>query len=181
MRLFGLSPIYEVRTISQITGKDLPGTRLHHGTSYSKAVKAFRGAKIKDGHMVRLQAMVSLDSKRLPAFAQTLAEATEPMVVIPPDMVVVEEASRIPGIEGEKTIVPNPSVAAPQTVMDLPGVDDEPAPTLPDDLSSMAEQGDIEKKTHDCNYSGPMQFYEGTYVASCSVCGTPHLTSGAKQ
>ncbi len=59
MRMLGLRPVWEVRLINQQTKKDLPGTRLHTGASYRKALAVYKKerARLKVDYKLKLQAV----------------------------------------------------------------------------------------------------------------------------
>jgi hypothetical protein len=84
-----LGGTFEVRLISTKSGKDIPGTRLFKG-GYWKSRKVMANKNLKDGEVIRLQAVTVLDWDY-----QTPVQAEEPLVEIPPDMIVVDEASEI--------------------------------------------------------------------------------------
>jgi hypothetical protein len=60
MKLIGLSPVWEVRVVNATLNKRLPGTCLHRGTNYGKAVVEFEKhcRKHRPGHEYKLQAVI---------------------------------------------------------------------------------------------------------------------------
>ena len=158
MRMLGLSPIYEVRTVSQLTGKDLPGTKLHGGTGYHSAKAAYTAArrKLKPGHQLRLQAVVTLDAKmsEVPRGADVIIidEAAD----VTPEMYDIA-ASNARQSEYMRQHQDEPN-------FDGPDEDDEPVTENP-----MAE--DMPLFVHEHNFSGPMVYVDGAYMPSCGECG----------
>jgi hypothetical protein len=160
MRLFGLHPHWEVRSVSQLTKKDLPGTRLYSGDSYRKARAAYVKAKekIKPDHKLKLQAV------------SVLAMHWKPSVEGIQDAINDEANRRLGNVKDavQKTGWTEPEI---------------PVPTLSDDLSALDEQADLLPgamaplakeiaSEHLCNYSGPMVMGDdGKYHPTCSVCG----------
>ena len=179
MRMLGLSPIYEVRTVSQLTGKDLPGTKLHGGTGYHSAKAAYTAArrKLKPGHQLRLQAVVTLDAKMSevsPGEVEVLATSNpylkghvvigerEAMIIIDEAADVTPEMYDIAASNARQSEYMRQHQDEPN--FDGPDEDDEPVTENP-----MAE--DMPLFVHEHNFSGPMVYVDGAYMPSCGECG----------
>jgi len=176
MRLFGLSPIYEVRTVSQLTGKTLPGTLLHSGSGYRAARAAFKSAKLKDGHIVRLQAVVRLDAKKEKQKVWTNDDKDRYLETLRAKNKAKVLDEKIPTDYGYTPIYREPAEPAEPKTWDIAASNarqseymhqhqDEPNFDGPD-------EDDEVKLDHDCNRAGPMIYSHeaGAYVSTCSLC-----------
>ena len=159
MRMLGLSPIYEVRTVSQLTGKTLPGTKLHGGTGYHSAKAAYTAArrKLKPGHQLRLQAVVTLDAKM-----SEVSRGAEAMIIIDEAADVTPEMYDIAASNARQS--ENMRQHQDEPNFDGPDEDDEPVTENP-----MAEY--MPPFVHEHNFSGPMVYVDGAYMPSCGECG----------
>lgn len=180
-----MGAIFEVRLINMKSGKDIPGTRLFKG-GYFKARKAMRKRKLKYGEMIRLQAVAVLDwkiednyikerieqAKWTPEEVQDLKDkVSEPMVTIPPDMIIVEDNPMADGMpEFVKTRIEGTFPKAEHGIAEsnarqsefMHEHQDEPNEYHGEDLDD-----------HVCDVSGPQDWdaEEGRYAVTCSVCG----------
>lgn len=174
MRLFGLHPHWEVRSISQLTKKDLPGTRLYSGDSYRKARAAYKKekARIKPDHKLKLQAVSVLAMHWKPSI-EGIQEA------------INEEANKRLG--NVAAVMPKVAWTEPE-VQELKDKIEGEFPTTPGIAESNARQSEFMAENqdepnayngedhgdHECNFSGPMEMGDdGKYHPTCSICDTP--------
>lgn len=148
LRLLGHRPIWEVRLVSTLTKKDLPGTRVHSGFSYRQARKAFAAAvaKSKPNCSIKLQAVLIADthlSENVHVEAKAHKQARDDRM----DSLKMAAAHRL---ETNQYLDLEPA----------PGPEPEPD----DGKTDPAAIG------HTCNFAGEMRLVDGAYRATCSVC-----------
>jgi hypothetical protein len=167
MRLFGLSPIYEVRTVSQLTGKTLPGTLLHSGSGYRAARAAFKSAKLKAGHLVRLQAVVRLNAKMDIVAAQ---EAQNRITNKRLDA-LKEKQKAWTSVDESTPIYREPAEPAESKTWDIAASNARQSEYMHQHQDEPNFDGPDEND-HECNLSGPMVYSHdvAAYQPTCSIC-----------
>lgn len=152
LRLLGAT--FEVRVISHLTGKNLPGTRIGQPLkSWRKAKALFRkeAGKLKHGQTLRLQAVV-VGKELMKHISDGDRHET---LRNPPPIMTPEVEAHVP----RETHDIEASNARQNEFMrehqDEPNVDVE---TEPD---------------HVCDFAGEMVLLDGAYRPTCSTCGEP--------
>lgn len=169
------SPVYEVRLINTKSGKDVPGTRLFRG-SYFGARKVMAKKKLKYGEMIRLQAVAVLDHR----INSTNPIHEEPMVVIPSDMIIVDEASEISQEAWDAAAPEDGIMNQPKLHKDI----GKPVYGIAERNASQSEfmhehqdepnvYGGEDPFDHKCDDMGPQDWNTetDTYQITCSICG----------
>ena len=173
MRLFGLSPIWEVRVVNKSIKKDLPGTRLWHGSSYRKARAAYlkNKPKVLADHMIKLQAVsvVAMHWKMSRETAQVEAniEASQRL----DNIAKMSETDVATALETKKPSWPEPPITAAEYAIEESNARQSEYMAKHQDEPNAYNGSDPDD--HTCNYSGPMTMGEdGAYHPTCSICDT---------
>ncbi len=157
--LWLLSPVYEVRVINVKTGKNVPGTRVHSGESYKKAMAAYRAYKPKYGFQIKIQAVTVFNTRINSEKLIIIDEVSE----VNPGMYRAEVPAEDMDMEGAVV-----TVAMSDDFIVVPEDVSRDSPHVPGEVYVVGEE-------HACDYAGPMGFHEGAYKATCSVCGDLQL------
>ncbi len=155
LRLLGFSPVWEVRSVSMKSGKDIPGERKFRG-SYAGARRYFKDHPAPPDHELRLQALLVTKSRYFPTIDDE--PLSRPSEFKPGAALMMSE---------------DESREAVQQLKDAPPMSDwkeEPGAEVPRGTDDAVPGIDSD---HECDAEGPLEWEDiaGGYFPSCSICG----------
>ena len=155
LRLIGCKPVHEVRLVSLLTKRDIPGTKIYSGPSYRKARAMYnkQAANLPENHEIRLQAVVRFKEANRPEFTHTEPAESTPEALA----VTVRMSDKGPQIRDN--------------------VHGDSPPDSPADIAESFRQQDAVSgdpvDEHKCNIAGEMILVDGAYRSTCSICHAP--------
>jgi hypothetical protein len=160
-----LGGTFEVRLINTQSGKDIPGTRLFKG-GYWKARKVLFNKNLKAGQVIRLQAVTVLN------WDYQTPDQEEAMVEIPPDMIVVDEASQISQEAWDAGKAPESSIPKGVITHNIGEANQRQSDFMHEHQDEPNEYRGEDVDDHVCDDEGPQDWDtdSDTYRPTCSVC-----------